>query len=82
MERFERARVEGDLPADADVKQLAGFIRTVVYGMTVKAASGATREELEGVIVLTLSAWPRRTRSRLLDPPRACARPGAATRSR
>jgi len=60
VERFERARAEGDLPADADVKQLAGFIRTVVYGMTVKAASGATREELEGVIELTLSAWPQR----------------------
>ena len=63
VERFERARAEGDLPADVDVKQLAGFIRTVVYGMTVKAASGATRDELEGVIELALSAWPRRERA-------------------
>ena len=63
MERFERAQAEGDLPTDVDVKQLAGFIRTVVYGMTVKAASGATRDELEGVIELALSAWPRRERA-------------------
>jgi len=63
VERFERAQAEGDIPTDVDVKQLAGFIRTVVYGMTVKAASGATRDELEGVIELALSAWPRRERA-------------------
>ncbi len=59
VERFERARAEGDLPVHSDPAQLAGFIRTVVYGMTVKAASGASREELEGVIELALSVWPR-----------------------
>jgi AcrR family transcriptional regulator len=57
-ERFERARAGGDLPADADPTALAEYIRTVIYGLTVKAASGATREELERVIELAMRAWP------------------------
>jgi AcrR family transcriptional regulator len=57
-ERFERARAQGDLPADADPKQLTHYIGAVVCGMAVLAASGATRQELERVIELTLQAWP------------------------
>jgi AcrR family transcriptional regulator len=58
-ERFERARAAGDLPADADPKQLTHYIGAVVCGMAVLAASGATRQELERVIELTMQAWPR-----------------------
>ena len=58
-ERFERARAEGDLPADADPKALTQYIGTVVCGMAVLAASGATRKELERVIELTMRAWPQ-----------------------
>jgi hypothetical protein len=57
-ERFERAIAEGDLPASADPQQLTHFIGTVVCGMAVLAASGATRDELERVIELTMRAWP------------------------
>ena len=57
-ERLEQARAEGDLPADADPEELASFIRTVVYGMAVQAASGATRKDLERVIQLTMRGWP------------------------
>jgi AcrR family transcriptional regulator len=58
-ERFERARAEGDLPAQADPKALTHYIGTVVCGMAVLAASGATRKELERVIELTMRAWPQ-----------------------
>jgi AcrR family transcriptional regulator len=58
-ERFERARAEGDLPTDADPKELTDYIGTVVCGMAVQAASGATREDLERVIELAMRAWPR-----------------------
>ena len=58
-ERFERARDEGDLPPDADAKALTHYIGTVVCGMAVLAASGATRKELEAVIELTMRAWPQ-----------------------
>jgi AcrR family transcriptional regulator len=58
-ERFERARAEGDLPAGADPKALTHYIGTVVCGMAVLAASGATRKELERVIELTMRGWPQ-----------------------
>jgi AcrR family transcriptional regulator len=58
-ERFERARAEGDLPADADPKALTHYIGAVVCGMAVLAASGATRNELERVIRRTMRAWPQ-----------------------
>jgi AcrR family transcriptional regulator len=58
-ERFQRARAEGDLPADADPNSLTHYIGTVVCGMAVLAASGATRQELERVIELTMRAWPQ-----------------------
>jgi AcrR family transcriptional regulator len=58
-ERFERARAAGDLPANADPKALTSYLGTVVCGMAVQAASGATRDELERVIELTMRAWPQ-----------------------
>jgi AcrR family transcriptional regulator len=58
-ERFERARAVGDLPADADPEALTSYLGTVVCGMAVQAASGATRNELERVIELTMRAWPQ-----------------------
>ena len=58
-ERLERARAEGDLPAEADPAALTHYIGTVVCGMAVLAASGSTRKELERVIELTMRAWPQ-----------------------
>lgn len=57
-ERLVRAQAEGDLPADAEPDELAAYLRTVIYGMTVKAATGATRPQLERVVELALRAWP------------------------
>jgi AcrR family transcriptional regulator len=58
-ERFERARAAGDLRADADPKELTDYLGTIVCGMAVQAASGATRDDLEHVIELAMRAWPR-----------------------
>jgi AcrR family transcriptional regulator len=57
-ERFERAKVEGDLPAAADPGDLARYVMAVIHGMSVQAAGGATRKDLQGVIDLSLRAWP------------------------
>ena len=57
-DRFERALAEGDLPDDVDPDELAGFVRTVAYGMAVKAATGATRAELDRVVDHAMRAWP------------------------
>ncbi|MBI4751844.1 MAG: TetR/AcrR family transcriptional regulator [Acidobacteria bacterium] len=58
-ERFERAKAEGDLPNDADPADLARFIATLNQGLSVQAAAGASREELERVARIALQAWPR-----------------------
>jgi AcrR family transcriptional regulator len=60
--RFERAQAEGDLPADADATSLARFIITVMRGMAVQAAGGASRPELRRVAELALQAWPKSRR--------------------
>lgn len=57
-ERLKRARAEGELEADADPAALARFITTVMEGMAVQAASGASRKELEAVAETALRAWP------------------------
>jgi AcrR family transcriptional regulator len=56
--RLERARDEGDLPADADPADLAKYVMTVMHGLAVQSAGGATRAELERVAETALRAWP------------------------
>jgi AcrR family transcriptional regulator len=57
-ERFERSKVEGDLPAGADPGDLARYVVAVMHGMSVQSAGGASREDLQGVIDLSMRAWP------------------------
>ena len=56
--RFQRAINEGDLPARADASALARFVATVMHGLAVQAASGATRKELLRVKDMFLRTWP------------------------
>jgi Transcriptional regulator len=58
--RLEQAKEEGDLPEYADPVALARYVATLVYGMSIQAANGASREDLEDVITIaqfTLSAY-------------------------
>ena len=57
--RFERARREGDLPRSASPADLARYVATIAHGLSVQAASGATRAELTRVVRTALRAWPR-----------------------
>ncbi len=56
--RFERAKAEGDLPADANPTDLARYVGVVIHGMAVEAASGASRQHLRKVADMALRAWP------------------------
>ena len=58
VERFELAKTQGDLPKQANSKQLAKYIATIHQGMSVQASSGATREELLSVVEMALKNWP------------------------
>ncbi len=56
--RFERAITEGDLPSNVDAAQLARYIVTVLWGLSVQAAGGATRAQLKEVVEWALRCWP------------------------
>jgi AcrR family transcriptional regulator len=58
--RLARARAEGDLPRGADPEDLARFLVTVMHGLAVQAAGGASRGQLRRVAETALRAWPGR----------------------
>jgi hypothetical protein len=57
--RFELAQEDGDLPGEVDVSKLARFVMTVIWGMSVQAASGATRAHLKDIADSAMLAWPQ-----------------------
>jgi AcrR family transcriptional regulator len=63
-ERFEQAKNDGEMPPDLEPKDFARYIMTVLEGMSLRAASGATRKELLMIADMALRAWPVQTRTR------------------
>jgi AcrR family transcriptional regulator len=57
-DRLEVARNDGKLPPELDPTDYARYLMTVMEGMSVHAAGGATREELHKVADMVLRAWP------------------------
>jgi len=57
--RLQRAKREGDLAKNADPAGLASYVMTVVRGMAVQSASGASRDQLHRVAQIALRAWPK-----------------------
>jgi AcrR family transcriptional regulator len=57
-QRLERARTEGDLATDIACADLARLVMTVMQGMAVQAAGGASREDLRRVAEMMLRTWP------------------------
>ena len=56
--RFERAKSEGDLPANVSPADLARYIATIIYGIAVQAAGGASRSELQRVVEMAMRTLP------------------------
>ena len=56
--RLERAVLEGELPAETNVADLARYFITVLHGLAVQGASGVGRDELGRVARLALRSWP------------------------
>jgi AcrR family transcriptional regulator len=59
VKRLKRARAEGDLPADADPSDLARYIATVLNGLGIQAATGATKAEMTRVVEMALRSVPK-----------------------
>src|SRR5688572_2041236 len=58
INRFERAKAEGDLPAHVDVVGLTDLLKALFQGISIQAGSGATREELDRLVDTGLMMWP------------------------
>ena len=61
--RFEFAVQHRDLPADVDAARLARFVITIIWGLSVQAAGGATRTQMKEVTELAMQRWPNANRS-------------------
>jgi len=58
VQRFKRAKAEGDLPKNADSAALARYLITVAQGIAVQTSSGSRRKELRKVVQIALHQWP------------------------
>ena len=56
--RLQRAKREGDLPKNSDPAELARYVMTVLQGMAVQGADGASPDQLRRVAQVALRAWP------------------------
>jgi AcrR family transcriptional regulator len=56
--RFERAIAEKDLPSHVDAAQLARYIVTLLWGLSVQASGGASRAQLNSVVEFAMRSWP------------------------
>ena len=57
--RLQRAKREGDLPKNAAPAELAHYVLTVMRGMAVQSAGGASRDQLKRVAQIALRVWPK-----------------------
>jgi AcrR family transcriptional regulator len=57
-QRFQHAIDAGDLPTTVDPVKLARYLMTVIWGLSVQAAGGATRDQLGEVAEIVLQCWP------------------------
>jgi AcrR family transcriptional regulator len=57
-QRLKQAKVSGDLPSSVNPADLSRFLTSVIYGMSVRAVSGASRAELMRIAKTALRAWP------------------------
>jgi len=58
LERFERARAEGDFPESIDAQALVTYLSAVMQGMAVQAGAGTPHDRLEQLVETTLAVWP------------------------
>ena len=60
IERFVRAKEEGDLPEAIDPTALAHYLFTVMQGLAVQAGAGMVCTDLKALVDTTLQVWPGR----------------------
>lgn len=56
--RLLRAKTDSEIANNVDVDDLASYIATLIQGLAVQAAGGASRDQLHRVIAVAMRAWP------------------------
>jgi len=56
--RFQRAKDEGDLPADIDPEGLTRVLVAYLQGISVQANMDEPREQLDRLVETALRIWP------------------------
>jgi hypothetical protein len=57
-QRFKQAKLDKDLPSDADPDGLTQYVLIMGYGMALAAQSGASRKQLRLAVATALKTWP------------------------
>jgi hypothetical protein len=60
VERFERARQDGELPDTIDARGLANYLIAILQGLSLQAGAGASAEQLGQLVDTSLQLWPTR----------------------
>ncbi|MDB5688508.1 MAG: TetR family transcriptional regulator [Sphingomonas bacterium] len=60
IDRFARAKREGELPDGVEPDALARYLLAILQGLALQAGNGAARDELAQLVDTTLSMWPCR----------------------
>lgn len=58
LDRFQRAKDEGDLPPNVEAEALANYLSALLQGMSIQAGAGASRKQLEDLVETGLAMWP------------------------
>jgi len=58
--RVEKGIADGDFDRPVDAEAITKYMMAVLQGLAVQAGAGATREELERVVDMTMTCWPGR----------------------
>jgi len=58
-DRLERGVADGDLSPEVDTRMAAGYVSTVLHGMSVQARDGVGRDELLAVADAAMAGWDR-----------------------
>lgn len=56
--RLHRARTEGELPVNVNPKDLARYVLIVMNGLSIQAANGASKEDMNAAVDIALRSIP------------------------
>lgn len=66
--RLQHGRDDHELPSGLDVEQAAGFLHTVLHGLSIQARDGLNQEQAEAIVDVAMHGWDSLIRSAAAAP--------------